>query len=243
MNRTDSYLAGVRAIAPLCVAVGFFGITFGVLADEAGMSAVAAIVMSLTTFAGSAQFAAASVLSAGGTVAAAVVAALLLNGRYVPISLSVASVLPGGRVRRFLGAQLAIDESWAIAHRGEGRFDGKMLIGGGAFLYATWNLSVAGGVLFGDAIGDPATLGLDAAFPAIFLALLVGQLSDRRGIVAALLGGAIALSLVPFVPAGVPLIAAAIVPIAMAWREPREPREPATVGVLPAVREAEERAA
>src|SRR3712207_5825735 len=129
MNRTDSYLAGVRAIAPPCVAAGFFGITFGVPAEQAGFSPVAAIVMSPTTFAGSAQFASASVLSAGGTVAAAVAAALLLNGRYVPITLSVASVLPGGPVRRFLGAQLAIDESWAIAHRGDGRFDGKVLLG------------------------------------------------------------------------------------------------------------------
>lgn len=218
MNRTSSYAAGMRAIAPLCVAVAFFGVTFGVLAREAGIGPVAAIVMSLTTFAGSAQFAAASVLSAGGTVAAAVVAALLLNGRYVPIGLSVASVLPGGPVRRFLAAQLAIDESWAIAHRGDGVFDGRMLIGGGALLYAAWNASVAGGVLFGDAIGDPAALGLDAAFPAIFLALLVGQVRNRSGVAAAVLGAAVALALVPFVPAGVPLIAAAIVPIALAWR-------------------------
>ena len=220
MNRTDGYLAGMKAIAPLCVAVACFGITFGVLAQEAGIGPVAAIVMSLTTFAGSAQFAAASVLSAGGTVAAAVVAALLLNGRYVPIGLSVASVLPGGPVRRMLGAQLAIDEAWAIAHRGDGVFDGKMLLGGGALLYAAWNVSVAGGVLFGDAIGDPETFGLDAMFPAIFLALLVGQLRDRRGLVAALLGAAIAISLVPFVPAGVPLIAAAVVPVVLGWRGP-----------------------
>ena len=218
MNRTDSYRAGVRAIAPLCVAVAFFGVTFGVLAEQAGFSPLAAILMSLTTFAGSAQFAAASVLSAGGTVAAAVVAALLLNGRYLPIGLSVASVLPGGPVRRFLGAQLAIDESWAVAHRGDGRFDGKVLLGGGAFLYAAWNASVAAGVLFGDAIGDPATYGLDAAFPAIFFALLVGQVNGRRGVMAALLGAAVALSLVPLVPAGVPLIAAAAVPVALAWR-------------------------
>ena len=216
MNRTDSYVAGMKAIAPLCVAVAFFGVTFGVLADQAGMGAAAAVVMSLTTFAGSAQFAAVSVMNAGGTLAAAVAAALLLNGRYVPIGLSVASVLPGGAARRFAAAQLAIDESWAIAHRGGGRFDGKMLLGGGAFLYVCWNASVAGGVLFGDAIGDPATLGLDAVFPAIFLALLVGQVRDRRGVVAGVLGAAVALVLVPFVPAGVPLIAAAAIPVVLA---------------------------
>ena len=61
---------------------------------------------------------------------------------------------------------------------------------------------------FGSLLGDPAKLGLDAAFPALFLALLAGQLRDRRAVVAALLGGAIALVLIPFVPPGIPIVAA-----------------------------------
>ena len=85
--------------------------------------------MSATTFAGSAQFAAASVLGAGGGVAAAVAAAVLLNARYAPIGVSVAPYLTGPWWSRFLHGQLVVDESWAIAAEGEGRFNPKVLRG------------------------------------------------------------------------------------------------------------------
>ena len=111
--------AGARAVAPVALAVGAFGFTFGVLARDAGLGPAAAVVFSATTFAGSAQFAAASVLSAGGTLAAAIVAAILLNARYIPIGLSVAPALTGQVWKRGLRAQLVVDESWAIGHLGE----------------------------------------------------------------------------------------------------------------------------
>ena len=79
------YGAGLRAVAPLLPAVLAFGVSFGVLARAAGFDGSAAIAMSLTTFAGSAQFAVVSVLDAGGTAAAAIVAAVLLNARYGPM--------------------------------------------------------------------------------------------------------------------------------------------------------------
>ena len=75
-------------------------------------------------------------------------------------------------------------------------------------LYGAWVAGTALGVAFGSLLGDPAKLGLDAAFPALFLALLAGQLRDRRAVVAALLGAAIALVLIPFVPPGIPIVAA-----------------------------------
>jgi 4-azaleucine resistance transporter AzlC len=173
------------------------------------MGALPAIVMSVTTFAGSAQFAAAAVIGAGGGPAAAIAAALLLNARYLPIGVSVARFLPGGPLRRFVAAQLIVDESWAIAAEGGGRFDGHRLIGAGVIIWSAWVLGTIVGVIGGEALGDPAALGLDAAFPALFLALLAPQLRDRRAVVAALLGAAIALVLVPLTPAGVPIIAAA----------------------------------
>lgn len=117
------YRDGARAVAPLAVAVLGFGISFGLLARSAGMSWLAPIVMSATTFAGSAQFAAVSILGAGGTVAAAVAAAVLLNLRYAPIGVSVAPWLEEPAWWRFLRAQLVVDESWAVAAEGEGRFD------------------------------------------------------------------------------------------------------------------------
>jgi len=201
---------GVRQTLPLGVAVFGFGISFGVLARASGMGTIAPVVMSATTFAGSAQFAAVSVLGAGGGVAAAVAAALLLNARYAPIGVSVAPYLTGPWWSRFLHGQLIVDESWAIAAEGEGRFNTKVLVGAGLTIYVAWLLGTALGVAFGDLIGDPARLGLDAAFPALFLALLVPQLNSKLARQAAILGAAIALVLTPFTPAGVPIVAASV---------------------------------
>lgn len=201
---------GAVTALPLGIAVGLFGVSFGVLAAaNGGMGPVPAIVMSATTFAGSAQFAATSVLSGGGGPVAAIVAALLLNARYLPIGVSVAPYLRSGRLRRFLTAQLLVDESWAIASRGDGRFDPHRLVGAGLVLWVAWVGGTLIGVIGGERLGDPAALGLDAAFPALFLALLMMQLRSRRAAAAAVLGAAIAVALVPFTPAGVPIIAAA----------------------------------
>jgi 4-azaleucine resistance transporter AzlC len=203
-----TYRDGIRAILPLVPAILAFGASFGVLARAAGIDALAAVVMSATTFAGSAQFAVVSVLGAGGTAVAAIGAAVLLNGRYVPMAVAASGAFRGGPLRRLLEAQLLVDESWALSSR-EGRFDRKVLVGAGALLYVCWNAGTAVGVLAGDRLTDPATLGLDAAFPALFLALLAPLLRRRSTpLAAALLGAAIALALTPITPAGVPVIAA-----------------------------------
>lgn len=223
-----SHRDGVRAVAPLAIAVIGFGVSFGVLARTAGMGAIAPIVMSATTFAGSAQIAAASILGTGGAVASAITAAILLNARYAPIGVSVAPYLTGSAWSRFIHAQLTVDETWAIAAEGEGRFNPKVLLGAGVTLYSAWVIGTALGVAFGDVIGDPATWGLDAAFPALFLALLVPQLQNRRAVESALLGAAIALALTPFVPAGVPIIAASVACLLGLRDDPRPaaPEEP-----------------
>jgi 4-azaleucine resistance transporter AzlC len=202
--------SGAVTAIPLAVAVGLFGVSFGVLsATTGGMGALPAVVMSATTFAGSAQFAAASVLAGGGQPIAAVAAALLLNARYLPIGVSVARFLGGGVLRRFAKSQLVVDESWAIASRGGGTFDAARLVGAGIVLWAAWVGGTIVGAIGGEALGDPTRLGLDAAFPALFLALLVSQLTGRGAVTAAVLGAAIAVVLTPFTPPGVPIIAAA----------------------------------
>ena len=205
----SGFRAGVRAVLPLTIAVLAFGLSYGVLSQAADMGLIAPVVMSATTFAGSAQFAVASVLQASGGVAAAVVAGLLLNARYGPMSIAAAPGFRGSRLRRLLTAQLIVDESWALASRGGGRFDVPFLLGAGAVLYPSWVASTAIGVLAGDLVGDPGRLGLDAAFPALFLALLVPQLRTRRAVAAALAGAGIALVLIPVAAPGVPIIAAA----------------------------------
>ena len=207
--RSELRLGAVTAL-PLAVAVGLFGVSFGVLsASSGGMGALPAIAMSVTTFAGSAQFAAASILAGGGQPIAAIAAALLLNARYVPIGVSVAPFLRGGPFRRFLTAQLVVDESWAIASRGDGSFEPRQLVGAGIVLWLAWVAGTVIGVGGGEALGDPTALGLDAAFPALFLALLMLQLGGRGAVAAAVLGAGMAAALVPFALAGVPIIAAA----------------------------------
>jgi 4-azaleucine resistance transporter AzlC len=203
------YLDGVRAAAPIGIAAFAFGLSFGVLARSAGMGRLAPVVMSLTTFAGSAQFAAASILAAGGGVAAAVAAAVLLNLRYGPMGLSAASTLEGPWWRRALAAQMVVDESWAIAQR-DGRIDRHLLVGAGLLLAVGWVGGTAVGALAGDLVADPASLGLDAAFPALFLALLAGQIKGRSRLLAAIGGALIALALMPVAGPGVPIIAASL---------------------------------
>ena len=225
MSRTETpprVRDGARRIAPFAVAVGAFGVTFGVLARDAGLGGLQAVVFSATTFAGSAQFAATSVLSAGGTLAAAIAAAVLLNARYIPIGLSVAPSLHGPAWQRALRAQLVVDESWAVSHVGGGRYDPRLLFGAGLTLYCSWVAGTTLGVAAGSLLGDPERLGLDAAFPALFLALLAGQLRDRAAVVAALAGAAIATALVPFVPPGVPVVAASLACLIGLRRPPGE---------------------
>jgi 4-azaleucine resistance transporter AzlC len=200
--------AGLQAAIAIAATVWFFGASFGLVARSAGMGVFAPLVMSATTFAGSAQFAVTSILEASGGAAAAIAAAVLLNARYAPISVSVAQLFHGPRLRRLLEAQLIVDESWALASRGGGRFDRRILIGAGLLLYASWVGGTAVGVLAGDALGDPRDLGLDGAFPALFLALLAPQLRGPRAAIAAVAGAGVALALIPVTPAGTPIVAA-----------------------------------
>jgi predicted branched-subunit amino acid permease len=185
-----------------------------VLARQAGFSVAGTVVFSILTFAGSAQFAAVSIVHDGGTAVAAIVAALLLNARYLPIGLSVAPFLPGRAAARAAQGQVAVDESWAVSHEGDGRYDPRLLVGAGVLIYTAWVVCSIAGVAAGSVLGDPETLGLDAAFPALFLALLAGQIRERRLLLAALAGAAVALVMVPLVPPGVPIVAAAVVCLA-----------------------------
>ena len=203
-----SFAAGARAAIWVAVAGMLVGISFGVLAEPV-MGGVAPIVMSALMFAGSAQFAATAVLGAGGGVVAAIVAGILLNARYAPMGIALAPSLRGGPLRRAAIGQTMIDFAWAAANRGGGRFDPAFMVGVSAPCYVLWVVGTALGVFAGDLIGDPGALGLDAIFPAFFLCLLVeGELRRGPPAVVAGLGSVVALVLIPFTPAGVPIIAA-----------------------------------
>jgi 4-azaleucine resistance transporter AzlC len=202
------YLAGARASLPFALATLVLGISFGVLARSLGWGILAPIVFSVIAFSGSAQFAVAAVLGAGGGAIAAIVAAVLLNARFGPMGVAVAPYLKGGPLRRALEGQAVIDASWALASRGGGRFDREFMIGATIPQGVAWIAGTAIGALSGDFIGNPERLGLDVIFPAFFLILLVEELRGRRAVAVALIAGALALVLVPFTPPGVPVIAA-----------------------------------
>jgi len=139
---------------------------------------------------------------------------VLLNLRYLAISVAIAPAFTGSRLRRLVESQLIVDESWAVSQIGGGRIDRRVLVGAGLVLFPFWVGGTALGALAGDVLGDPKRLGLDAALPGLFLALLATQVVNRRALLAAAAGGAIALVLLPVTPAGVPVIAAGAVCLA-----------------------------
>ena len=207
--RRDAFKEGLRAGIPIAAAVGAVGLSFGVIAEPV-IGAGAALATSAFVFAGSAQFGSVAVLGAGGGIPAAVTAAILLNARYIPMGIALAPSLRGRWLRRALYGEAMIDASWAMASRGGGRFDPDFMVGATIPSYPAWVGGTALGLLLGDQIVDPAALGLEALFPAFFLALLVkGEFKrGRLAVITAACGVAIALALTPFTQVGLPVIAA-----------------------------------
>lgn len=202
-----------RDAVVLGLAVGVFGITFGVLATTSGLSIAQAIAMSLLVFTGASQFTAASVIGAGGSPAAALASALLLGARNAFYGISVAKIVPPDTPwwKRLVTAQLTIDESTALAMAQRDpadRYDA--FLAGGVSVFVFWNLGTVLGAVGGDAIGDPAALGLDAAFPAGFIALMMPALRHRSGLLAAIAGAGLAATLIPFTRPGIPVLAASL---------------------------------
>ena len=202
--------AGFKAGVPYALAGFLISLSFGVLALDAGLPRLAVIVMSAIVFAGSAQFAALAVVTSGGGIGAAVVAASLMNSRFLPMGIALAPSLPGGPLKRAAQGQTVVDSSWALAARGDGTFDRWFLFGSTIPQYVTWATGTLVGVFAGDIIGDPADLGLDALYPTFFLGLLLNELRRPGGPGAAVLGGLVALALVPVAPPGVPILAASL---------------------------------
>jgi 4-azaleucine resistance transporter AzlC len=219
--------AGARAAVPFALAGFVVAISFGISARAAGMPAGAAIVMSAIMYAGAAQFAAVAILAQGGSVVAAVLAAMLMNGRYLAMGLALGPSLKGGRVRRAIEGQALVDASWAMANRGDGRFDRHTLFGSSAPQYVAWLSGTIIGVIAGSALPNPEALGIDAVFPAFFLALLVSELRTAEASAVAVGGAIVAVVLGLLAPAGIGILAAAVIAL-VGLRPVREaPAEPA----------------
>ena len=202
---------GFRAGLPLLIPVGLVGVSFGVLARSLDWGVVAPIVMSIIVYSGSAQFASVGVLAAGGGIGPAITAATLANLRFLPLGLIAAPATRGGPLRRVLEGQAVVDASVLIGLR-DGRVHRGLLFGATVPQFIGW----VGGTAIGASVGlgaDADRFGIDVVFPAFFLVLLAGELRSERGasVRRVALGGAlIALALTPFVPPGVPVVAATL---------------------------------
>jgi 4-azaleucine resistance transporter AzlC len=200
----------LRNAASIALATALYAVSFGVLSVAAGFSVAQTCVMSAVAFTGASQLTFVSVIGPGGSAAAALVPALLLGARNGLYAISLRSVLTGSVAKRALLAHGVIDESSAMAHaQREPAAKRRAFDLTAVLLFCGWNLGTAAGAIAGSGLGNPRDLGLDAMFPAVFLALLAPQLRDADSRRAAVAGGLVALALVSFVPAGVPIIAAA----------------------------------
>ncbi len=219
----------VRDGVSIGIATGLVGVVFGVLATTTGMSVGKACAMSLLVFTGATQFAAVSIIGDGGTIAAALGTGLLLaarNSLYGPVVSRW--IRPFGLPRKLAVTQVVIDESTAIgaaqpdADQPDPADARRGFVAAGLSVYVFWNLGTLIGALTGSALGQPETLGLDAAFPAAFIVLLAPHLKTSPGRLAAALAATIALVTIPFVPVGVPILLAGLGALPAAWMRQRQ---------------------
>ena len=205
------------------IAVGAYGTAFGAAAVASGFSVLQACLLSLLTFTGASQFAVIGVLGAGGTAIAGIATASLMGFRNAIYSMIAKPILNVSGIKRIVATQITIDESIAVATAEEVRGEAAMrhgfwLTGGGVFLF--WNLFTLAGAMGAEAIGNPSEWGLDAAVPAAFLALVWPRLKDKDDYVLAIGAAALAIALTPIVPAGLPIIATALLAVAFAGFKP-----------------------
>jgi len=218
--RTPEVSAAIRSGVAVGIAVSVYGISFGALAVAAGLDVWQAVVLSALMFTGGSQFALIGVLggAGGGAAAAAAVgpaaiaSATLLGVRNALYGLRVAPIVGRGAWKRLLAAQWTIDETAAVATAQKGlRAQRWGFWVTGAVVYVGWNLFTLLGALLGDLLGDVRMWGFDAAAAAAFLGLVWPRLKQLQPIVVAIAAAVVATVLTPWVPPGIPVLAAAVV--------------------------------
>ena len=213
-----------RDLALVWLADALVGLSFGAVTVSSGLPLWLPMLLSVLVFAGAAQFMFVGLVVSGGNPIAAVAAGLLINARHVPFGFAVADLLGSTWARRLLGTHLMIDEAVAFALAQQERERRKLAYWAcGIGLFVTWNLGVAIGALVGTVVSDTDALGLDAAFPAVLLALVLPALYDPGTRRAVAVGVAVALVSAPFLPAGLPVLLGLVGVVA--WRNPDSGRE------------------
>jgi 4-azaleucine resistance transporter AzlC len=200
----------LRDIALVCLADGVVGISYGAISVGGGLQFWVPVALSLLVFAGASQFLFVGIVAAGGSPVAATIAGLLVNTRHVAFGLAVSDVIGGGW-RRLPGSHLMTDETVAFAiGQDDLRQKRAAYWACGIGIFVCWNIGVVIGALAGSVITDTDAFGLDAAFPAVLLALVLPALRDRATRTAAFVGVGVALVAVPFLPAGLPVLMALV---------------------------------
>jgi 4-azaleucine resistance transporter AzlC len=198
------------------VSVTPFGLSFGAVSVEAHLSLVQVCLLSLVLFSGASQFALVSVIGAGGSYVSAVGTALLLGVRNGLYGARISALLRPTGWRRLLMAEVTIDESTAMAvNEATTGHSARAFWSTAVSVYVLWNVSTIAGALVGNALGSPATTGLDVAGPAAFIALLAPRVNTTRMRLVALASGAIALLTVPIVPVGAPILIGGLTAVAL----------------------------
>jgi predicted branched-subunit amino acid permease len=198
------------------VSVTPFGLSFGAVAVEAHLNLIQVCLLSLVLFSGASQFALVSIIGAGGSYFSAVGTALLLGVRNGLYGARINALLRPTAWRRFVTAEVTIDESTAMAVSEARTGHGARAFWSTALsVYVLWNMSTIAGALVGNALGSPAATGLDVAGPAAFIALLAPRLTTARMRLVALGSGVIALVTVPVVPVGAPILVGGLTAVAL----------------------------
>ena len=193
------------------VATGAYALSFGAISTAAGLNLLQTVGLSVLMFTGASQFALVGIVGAGGSVWAGAATAALLGTRNALYGLRLASILEAKGLHRFVTSHFVIDESTAMAIARDNAVESRQAFWAtGIAIFILWNLGTLIGALATHAVPNPKVLGLDAAPPAAYLALLAPRLRAREPIVIALLAAAAAMSVLPFVPTGVPLIIVAV---------------------------------
>ncbi len=201
----------VRDALGIAVASGAYAISFGAISTAAGLSLAQTCVLSAVMFTGASQFALVGVVGGGGSVWAGAVTAALLGTRNGLYGLRLSTILDIRGWRRLAAAQFVIDETTAMTIARDDRDQSRFAFWAtGVALFVLWNTGTIAGALATHAISDPKVFGLDAAPPAAFLALLAPRLRAREPMAVAIAAAAVAIVVLPFVPAGVPLVVVAV---------------------------------
>jgi predicted branched-subunit amino acid permease len=201
------------------VATGAYALSFGAISTAAGLTLLQTVSLSVLMFTGASQFALVGVIGAGGSVWAGAATAALLGTRNALYGLRLASLLDAKGLRRFATSHFVIDETTAMAIARESPADARHAFWAtGIAIFTLWNLGTLIGALATHALPNPKVLGFDAAPPAAFLALLAPRLRAREPMAIALLGAVVAIAVLPFVPAGVPLLIVAVLVVLIGLR-------------------------